>query len=179
MSVQSLSSEVYATLLLTVRVNWNLRQCEVLKVERVSYCRTVEGIVAHEADDDARWNLDGEQFLLIHINHRTRNRQGLAHHAIYRILCSEIFQRFGMCQEHGWKQLDFSHKHYCTQYANFWRIGGRRHGTECIRIFCQFNLYVFLRSAGNEYEKADRCVFYLSCRRDYWWSWTLSSSGVI
>ena len=60
MSVQSLSSEVYTTLLLTVRLNENLRQCEVLKVEKVSYCRTVEGMVTHKANDDARKNLAGE-----------------------------------------------------------------------------------------------------------------------
>ena len=82
MSVQSLSSKVYTTLLLTVRVNGNLRQCEMLKLKRVSYCRTAEGIVTHEADDDAHGNLAGEQFLLIHIHYRTRNRQGLAYHAI-------------------------------------------------------------------------------------------------
>ena len=34
MCVQSLSSEVYKTLLLTVQVNGNLRQSEVLKLKR-------------------------------------------------------------------------------------------------------------------------------------------------
>ena len=80
-------------LLLSVRVNGNLGQFEVLKVEWVSSRRTVEGIVTHQTDDDARGNLFGEQFLLIHIHHRTRNRQGLAHHAIYRILCRGNLQR--------------------------------------------------------------------------------------
>jgi len=60
MSVQSLSSEVYTTLLPTVRLNENLRQCEVLKVEKLSYCRTVEGMVTDKANDDARKNLAGE-----------------------------------------------------------------------------------------------------------------------
>ena len=131
-------------MLLPVRVNGNLLQSEVLNVEWVSSCRTVEGIVTHQADDDACGNLSGEQFLLIHIHHCIRNRQGLAHHAIYRILCRGIFQCFGMCKEHGWRQLDFSHIHYCTQYVNFGRIGCRRHGTECIRTSRQFNLYVHL-----------------------------------
>ena len=49
-------------LLLPVRVNGNLCQSEVLKVEWFSRCRTVEGIVTHRADDDARGNLSGEQF---------------------------------------------------------------------------------------------------------------------
>ena len=66
-------------------------------VEKVSYCRTVKSIVAHEADDDARGNLSGVEFLY----HRTRNRQGLAHQAIYRTFCRKIFQRFGMCQQQG------------------------------------------------------------------------------
>ena len=152
-------------LLLPVRVNGNLRQCEVLKVEWVSSRRTVEGIVTHQADDDARGNLSGEQILLIHIHHRIRNRQGLTHHAIYRTLCRGIFQRISMCQEHGWRQLDFSHMKYCTQYVNFGRIGCRRHGTECIRTSSQFNLYVHFDS-----ERTDRRVFYRSCRRGYWWS---------
>ena len=78
-------------LLLPVRVNGNLLQSEVLKVEWVSSRRTVEGIVTHQADDDTRGNLSGEQFLLIHIHRRIRNRQGLTHHAIYRILCRGIF----------------------------------------------------------------------------------------
>ena len=107
MSVQSLSSEVYTMLLLPVRVNGNLRQSEVLKVEWVSSRRTVKGIVTHQADDDVRGNLSGEQFRLIHIHHRTRNRQGLAQHAIYRILCRGIFQRLGMCQEHDGDSLTF------------------------------------------------------------------------
>jgi len=42
-------------LMLSVRVNVYLRQSEVLKVEWVSIRQTVEGIVTHQADNDARF----------------------------------------------------------------------------------------------------------------------------
>jgi len=99
---------LYTMPLLPVLINGNLSQTQVLKVEWVSRRKTVECIVTHQADDDARGSLSGEQFRLIHIHHPTRNRQGLSHHAFYRILCRGIFKRLGMCQKHAWRQLDFS-----------------------------------------------------------------------
>ena len=54
-------------LLLSVRVNGNLPQSEVLKVEWVSRCRTVENIVTHHADDDSRWNLSCASPFIAHL----------------------------------------------------------------------------------------------------------------
>jgi len=80
----------------------------------------VNGNLGHQADDNARGNVLGEQFLVILIYQRTRNRQGLAHRTIYRILCRGIFS--ALAQEHRWRQLDFLHIHYSTQYVNCGRI---------------------------------------------------------
>jgi len=55
----------------------------------------VNGNLGHQADGNARGNVSGEQILVIYIHQRTLSRQGLAHHTIYRTLCSEIFQCLG------------------------------------------------------------------------------------
>ena len=84
----------YGMLLLTVQVHCNLVQIKVLEIEGISLPIAVVSAIVDQSDHDARGQLTGKQFLVtdVEIGLILRNREGLAHHATYRILCRAAFQ---------------------------------------------------------------------------------------
>jgi len=95
----------HGMLLLTVQVHSNLVQIKVLEIEGIPLPIAVVSAIVDKADHDARGQVTGKQFLVTDVEIILRNREGLAHHATYRILCRAAFQCLGVSDEHGWHQM--------------------------------------------------------------------------
>jgi len=106
-------------LLLTVQVHRNLVQIKVLEIEGIPLPIAVVSTIVDQSDHVARGQLTGKQFLVTDIKIILRNREGLAHHAAYRILCRAAFQSLGVSEEHGRHLLHFAYKHRCLHDLHF------------------------------------------------------------
>ena len=92
-------------LLLTAQVHRNLVHIKVLEIEGIPLPIEVVITIVDQSDHDARGQLIGKQFLTTDIEIILRNREGLAHHAAYRLLCRAAFQSLGVSEEHGRHQF--------------------------------------------------------------------------
>jgi len=86
--------------------------------------------------------LTGKQFLVTDVEIILRNREGLADHAAYRILCRAAFQSLGVSVEHGRHQFHFAYKHRCLHDLHF--TDHRSHQTEIVSAASQLDLYTDL-----------------------------------
>ena len=94
-STHSLTVRLYGShgmLLLTVQVHRNVVQIKVLEIEGIPLPIAVASTIVDQSDHDVRGQLTGKQFIVTDIEIILRNREGLAHHAAYRILCRAAFQ---------------------------------------------------------------------------------------
>jgi len=101
----------HRVLLLTVQVHRNLVQIKVWEIEGIPLPIAVVCAIVDQSDHDAHRELTGKQFFVTDIKIILRNREGLAHHAAYKILCRAAFQSLGVSEEHGGHQFHFAHKH--------------------------------------------------------------------
>jgi len=106
-------------LLLTVQVECNLAQVEVLEIERITSHKAVERPISYETDDDACRQLTREQFLVTHIQIMLRNGKRLAHHTSYRILRRPTFKSLGMCEKNRRQEFNFPHEKRRMSYVDF------------------------------------------------------------
>jgi len=129
-------------LLLTVQVHRILAQIKVLEIEGIPQPIAVVCAIVDQSDHDARGQSTGKQFLVTDIEIILRNREGLAHHAAYRILCRAAFQSLGVSEEHGRHQFHFAYKHRCLHDLHF--TDHRSHRREIISAASQLDFYANL-----------------------------------